>query len=197
MISNATGNTSYNFMLGKVVAIYAVAAAHFLPLPGDWIAASVGLFVFGFSSGFFTSAKYQDDFQLGRFWWKKLTRLGPDLLVINLFLLVLFLAQGKSGIWTWQTLTSLLGVKGFLTWFGLKNPSPFGAGIWFLTLLLIFYAVYPLLRFVAQIARGDRRVNTRRTAGAIRAKQLHPHGPRIFGSRLGASCSASARNGLT
>ncbi len=47
------GNTSYNFMLGKVVAIYAVVAAHFSPTTGNWIAASVGLFVFGFYLGVF------------------------------------------------------------------------------------------------------------------------------------------------
>ena len=149
-MQKAIPTTSYNFTIAKVVAIFVVAGAHFLPLPGDWIAASVALFVFGFSSSYFTSAKYHDSFRLGPFWRRKLYRLGPDLLVINLFLLGLFLVQGKQGIWTWQTLTCVFGVKGFLTWFGLGNPSPYGGGLWFLTLLLLFYAFYPGLRFIGR-----------------------------------------------
>jgi surface polysaccharide O-acyltransferase-like enzyme len=38
-----------------------------------------------------------------------------------------------------------LGFQGFLNWFYLPNPSPFGGGMWFFTLLLIFYGVYPFL----------------------------------------------------
>lgn len=143
--------TSTNFKVGKVIAILTVAAGHFLHLKGFWIAVTFGLFIFAFSSGYFTSLKYHLQFNYKVFWINKLHRLGMHFLVINLFLLGLFIVQSKPGIWTWQTLSSVLGVKGFVTWFGLENPSPFGAGLWFLTLLLIFYAVYPLLRRMTRL----------------------------------------------
>ncbi len=59
--------------------------------------------------------------------------------------MALFLVQRKPGIWTWETLPSLVGLKGFLTWFHIPSRSSFGAGLWFFTLLWMFYVVYPLL----------------------------------------------------
>jgi surface polysaccharide O-acyltransferase-like enzyme len=38
-----------------------------------------------------------------------------------------------------------LGQSGWLNWFGLPNPSPFGSGLWFFTLLLLFYLFYPVM----------------------------------------------------
>lgn len=52
-----------------------------------------------------------------------------------------------TGLGLWPAVTvGLFGLTGLLNWFGLADNSPFGAGMWFLTLLLIFYAIYPLLR---------------------------------------------------
>jgi surface polysaccharide O-acyltransferase-like enzyme len=48
----------------------------------------------------------------------------------------------------WQTLLHLVGLGGLLDWLGIANESPLGGGMWFLTLLLGFYALYPLLRLV-------------------------------------------------
>ncbi|MGB2755458.1 MAG: acyltransferase family protein [Phycisphaerae bacterium] len=144
-------NTSRNFELAKAVAILLVFTGHFGTGIGFfWVAVSIGLFVFGFSSAYFTSAKYHDSFRFGPFWERKLHRLVPDLLVINAFLLVLFIVQQRPGIWTWQTLVNVLGLNGFLNWFGLGNPSPFGRGLWFFTLLLLFYCAYPILRRVGR-----------------------------------------------
>ncbi len=39
-------------------------------------------------------------------------------------------------------------MTGFLNWLDIENNSPFGAGMWFLTLLLIFYAFFPFLRLL-------------------------------------------------
>ena len=140
--------TSSNFRVAKVAAILLVATGHFGVGVNLWVLLAVGLFVFAFSSGFFTEAKYAARFDFRGFWNQKLRRLGPEVLVIDVFLLVLFIVQGRSGIWTWQTPVSLVGLTGFLNWFGLPNPSPFGGGLWFFTLLLIFYAVYPALRLL-------------------------------------------------
>ena len=110
-----------------------------------WIPTTFALFVFAFSSGYFTSRKYHHPFSKGKFWYAKIVRLWYSILIIDIFLFVLFTIQQKDGIYTWQTLPSLIGVCGFLSWFKLGNPSPFGSGLWFFTLLLLFYLFYPLL----------------------------------------------------
>jgi surface polysaccharide O-acyltransferase-like enzyme len=110
-----------------------------------WIPTTFGLFIFAFSSGFFTSTKYRYSFSKQKFWYAKVVRLWYPILIIDIFLFFLFLVQQKPGVFSWQTLPSLIGVNGFLTWFNLANPSPFGAGLWFFTLLLLFYLLYPLL----------------------------------------------------
>ena len=141
---------SFNFRVARAVAILLVFTGHFgTGIAFFWVPVSIGLFVFGFSSAYFTSAKYHGRFQMAAYWKKKLYRLGPKLLVTDLFLLVLFILRGESGILTWQTPVNLLGLTGFLNWMHLANPSPFGAGLWFFTLLLLFYAVYPVLRKLA------------------------------------------------
>lgn len=141
---------SRSFHVAKALAILMVVTAHFLPGRGLWPAASVGLFIFGFSSGYFTSAKYARRLYLGEFWARKLGRLGPHLVLVDVVLLGIFILQGRQGIWTWQTALNVVGLTGLLNWFRMGNPSPYGAGLWFLTLLLIFYASYPLLRLSAR-----------------------------------------------
>ncbi|MBN1588457.1 MAG: acyltransferase family protein [Pirellulales bacterium] len=144
-------NTSDNFALAKTASIIMVVVGHFqLGYESTWILVTIGLFVFGFSSGFFTSAKYDERLPLAAYWQNKLFRLGPSLLVANAFLLGLFCFRGTPGIWTWQTPVSVLGLSGFLNWFGIPDASPFGAGLWFFTLLLIFYGVYPVLRWIGR-----------------------------------------------
>jgi hypothetical protein len=150
-MSETNATMSYNFEVAKVVAILLVFTGHFhTGVEGFWIIVSIGLFVFGFSSAFFTSAKYHDVFHFKPFWKNKAVRLVPDVLLINIFLLVLFLAQHREGLFTWQTGVHVLGLTGFLNWFGVDNPSPFGGGLWFFTLLLLFYAIYPLLRLIGR-----------------------------------------------
>ena len=136
---------SYNFEVAKVALILVVAIAHFGTGLNLWMPATVGLFVFGFASGYFTQDRYGERFNLYRFWIKKLQRLGPHLLVINAFLLCIFLVQRRDGIWSWQTPIAVLGLTGWLNWLQIPNASPFGAGLWFFTLLLLFYLVYPLI----------------------------------------------------
>ncbi|KPK48813.1 MAG: hypothetical protein AMK72_05955 [Planctomycetes bacterium SM23_25] len=148
--ASLSAKTSANFTLAKVLALLLVVTGHFLPGAALWPVVAVGLFILAFSSGYFTAARYHSHFDTQVFCSRKLLRLGPGLLAVDVFLLVLFLVQGKSGIWTWQTPLNMIGLTGFLNWFGVGNPSPFGRGLWFLTLLLIFYAAYPLLRLASR-----------------------------------------------
>jgi len=140
-------HASYNFALAKIGAILMVFTGHYF---GGvlWVPATVALFVMAFSSGFFTTFKYSGDFDYARFWRAKIERMGYRLLAVDIFLLALFLWQGKSGIWTWQTLLALPGLNGFFNWFSVPNLSPFGNGLWFLTVLWIFYLVYPGLEWI-------------------------------------------------
>jgi len=106
---------------------------------------------FGFSSGFFTYGKYgRRPFNLREYWQQKLFRLGFTLLLINTFLLILFLIQDRANIWSWHTLINVFGFSGYFTFFQIPNKSPFGRGLWFLTLLLIFYLVFPILKYLNQ-----------------------------------------------
>lgn len=105
----------------------------------------MGLLVFSITSGYFTAERYSPQVSWKYFWRRKITRLYPALLIIDVFLLLLFVVQGRDGIWTWHTIVNVIGLNGFLNWFHITNPSPFGAGMWFLTALLVFYAVYPIL----------------------------------------------------
>ena len=138
---------SRNFEVAKIAAILLVATGHFF---GGilWVPVTMALFVFGFSSALFTSSRYCETFAWRPFWKRKMTRLGPDLLVIALFLFILFLWEQRSGIFTVHTVINVFGLTGFLNWFGIRNQSPYGEGLWFFTLLIVFYLAYPLIRHV-------------------------------------------------
>jgi len=44
----------------------------------------------------------------------------------------------------------LFGLSGVLNWLDIHNRSGLGAGLWFFTLLLVFYLVYPMLAKLCQ-----------------------------------------------
>jgi len=139
-------NTSRIFKLLKVLSIFMVMVGHFFKeYDLLWVPVTVGLLIFSFSSGYFTALKYTGDFSWKNYWKKKIERLGMSLLVVNFALFILFLIQGRPGIWSWYSLVNIAGFNGFLNWFRIPDPSPFGAGMWFFTLLLIFYLCYPFL----------------------------------------------------
>lgn len=135
---------SRNFSFAKVVAIYTVVLGHWFSGTILWIPVTVGLFIFAFSSAYFTAIKYPDNMDLGYFWIQKLKRLGISLIVILIFLSCLLISKG-SVVYHWHTVVHFFGLSGFLNWFSIPNQSALGNGLWFLTLLLIFYIIYPLL----------------------------------------------------
>lgn len=143
---------SFNFQLAKVLGILIVATAHFFPDTMLWVPSTMALFIFGFSSAYFTHLKYSQHFDAFPYWTNKLSRLGYSLLVINTFLLVACSIVSSRTIWVWQTPLHLVGLSGLLDWLHIKNASPLGNGMWFFTLLLVFYGVYPLLRMANQHA---------------------------------------------
>lgn len=148
-----SSDISYNFSVAKVLSILMVATGHYF---GGllWIPTTIALFVFAFSSGYFSSLKYTGNFSVKQFWLAKVSRLGFSLLFINLFLLLLFLFQGKGNIFSLDSIIGMAGLSSILNWLNIPYKSPFGNGLWFLTVLYVFYLVYPL---VERINRNRRR----------------------------------------
>lgn len=147
---------SFNYSFAKVMAIAMVVLGHWtgslygLPV---WIPVTFGLFLFAYSSGYFTAALYGDRVDRSRFWRRKLQRLGVRYWVILAFIAALVALQGKP-ILHWHSLVHVAGLSGVLNWFAIPNHSALGAGLWFFTLLLLFYIVYPYLALVARSTLG-------------------------------------------
>lgn len=127
------------------MAILAVACGHYFPKTPLWVIAEVALVIFAFSSGYFTALRYAGHYDFGGFWRSKMSRLGVPLLVINVFLVILFIVVQRPGILSLHTPLALVGMSGLYDWLGIHNQSAFGNGLWFFTVLILFYFTYPLL----------------------------------------------------
>ena len=140
---------SKNFQAAKALAILFVCIGHYFKEIGIlWIPVTICLILFSWSSAYFTGLKYQGDFDKKMFWGNKVKRLLFRMLIINLFLCMLFIWQDKNGIFTWHSLINVLGFNGILNWLRIPNQSPFGAGMWYFTLLILFYIAYPLIELM-------------------------------------------------
>ncbi|MBB5019438.1 surface polysaccharide O-acyltransferase-like enzyme [Chitinivorax tropicus] len=175
-----TQDVSRNFETAKVLAILVVASGHFFPASAYWVIVSVALCMFGFASGYFTAQHYGPSPTVWPFIRNKLTRLGPDLLAINLLLLVVFIAKGEDHILSWQSLIGMLGLTGFLNWLHLPNPSPFGGGLWYFTLLLVFYVCYPALAKLLRPGAMGAILTAALLAGAFFLTHYVPYGHMLW-----------------
>ena len=147
---------SKNISVIKVLAIIGIVFGHFwalnqVPIPLMeywWVTSAIGLLVFSLTSGLFTAVKYTAGFDIKSYWIKKFWRIGIPFTVINCLLLILFLFQQREGLCSTQTAASWLGIHGFWTWFKIPQVGPYGAGLWFMTALILFYISYPLLEYI-------------------------------------------------
>jgi hypothetical protein len=150
---------SYNFQFAKVAALFAVIAGHFAQAHWHpwsaflWIPAQVGLAVFGFSSGYFSALRYREGFSLQAFWRAKIPRLLAPLLVADVFLLAILLVQGRENVFHWHSLPALLGLNGVFLLTQDPPQTPLGNGLWFFTLLWLFYLAFPALEKVNRSRR--------------------------------------------
>ena len=110
-----------------------------------WALGDIGIFYLSMSSAYYTALHYNAQQSMAHYWSRKVNRIGIQFLFINVLLFCYFLIQGKMGIFTLHSLVNLLGLNGFLNWFHIHDVSPFGAGQWFITILLIFYFIYPVI----------------------------------------------------
>jgi hypothetical protein len=149
--STNTSFISYNFHFAKVAALLAVIVGHYAQTvhhPSStflWIPTQIGLYVFGFSSGYFTGNKYRMDYSLNAFWLAKVPRLLGPLLVADVFLIALLLLQDQAQVFHWHSLFALFGLNGVFLWLGIPSQTPLGNGLWFFTLLWAFYLIFPCL----------------------------------------------------
>lgn len=134
---------SKNFSAAKVVCILLVVSSHWFTGTAMWPFATIALFVFGFSSAFFTGRIYHTNVDVAAFWRKKIRRLGVRYWLILSVLAVLLVVQGRN-IFHWHSLVHIMGLSGVLNLFG-PSKSALGAGLWFFTVLVLFYAAYPLM----------------------------------------------------
>ena len=148
---------SLNFSVAKVLAIFTVVLGHFGVRNfglSVWIPVTFGLFLFAFSSGYFTRLLYGEHVNRATFWRKKLERLAVRYWVVLALIAVIVAFKGKT-VLHWHSLVHAAGMSGVLNWFGIRNYSGLGAGLWFFTLLLLFYLAYPFLaRMAARKARA-------------------------------------------
>ncbi|MCU6498844.1 acyltransferase [Rugamonas sp. A1-17] len=175
---------SLNFSIAKVIAIFTVLAGHWFSPSILWIPVTVGLFIFAFSSGYFTSRRYGAGVDIGRFWKNKLERLGARYWVILGFLAVVVMLRGGV-LFHWHTLVHFLGLSGVLNWMGIHNRSGLGAGLWFFTLLLMFYLTYPLLAKVCRSAPRAMVVAASSTVIAIYLEERSRIGHELWLTSLG------------
>jgi hypothetical protein len=144
---------SFNFSVAKAVSILLVIIGHWFFWMNFWIPTVIGLFIFGFSSSYFTAMNEGVRVDMQAFWKKKLERLGLRYWFLLFCIAALLLIQGGK-VFHWHTLVHLFGLSGFLNVISGPSVSDLGRGLWFFTLLLLFYAVYPLLAklFVTRVA---------------------------------------------
>jgi hypothetical protein len=147
---------SANYSLAKVLSLLLVVIGHWFAANILWIPVTFGLFIFAFSSGFFTTKIYGTDLNVREFWAKKLQRLGLRFWVSLLFITILTTWQGQT-VLHWHSLVHLAGMSGIINWMSVPNQSSLGAGLWFFTLLLMFYVCYP---FLARVFTGELRTYT-------------------------------------
>lgn len=157
---------SLNYSLAKVAAIFTVLLGHWFAGTVLWVPVSFGLFVFAFSSAYFTARLYGVHVDKSHFWKRKLERLGVRFWLILAFLAVVMELKGRT-VLHWHSIVHFMGLSGALNWSGIPNLSALGAGLWFFTLLLIFYAAYPYLARLSQSRLSAAVVATGSTALAV------------------------------
>lgn len=106
-------------------------------------------------SGYFLHKKYgpQKKLNLKAFYYKRWKATMPAYIAVFLFAYLLNVAEtGKLfylEIPKWRLLLSFIGLDGYASW---VTPTYFITGEWFLGAILIAYALYPLLRLLANKA---------------------------------------------
>lgn len=178
----------------KVLSLLAICYGHIFSslsasagviMKNWWVIGDIGMFYFAMSSAYFTALRYNSAQAMRQYWPRKVRRIGLQFLFISFILLLFFIWRGDSGVFTVHTIVNLLGLNGFLNWLGIPNRSPFGAGQWFITLLFLFYLLYPLALW-----RGKRTASARLSIGlaavvCLTGQAFLPQGHSLWSTAFG------------
>jgi hypothetical protein len=145
---------------------YGLVTGHWFTDTILWIPVTFGLFIFAFSSALFTAYQYGTEVNQKTFWIKKAKRLGVRFVFISFFLSLLLLATGGT-VFHWHSLLHFTGLSGLLNWLQIPNQSSLGAGLWFFTLLLLFYLTYPYIAKLSASRQAASLVGLVATLGAL------------------------------
>lgn len=103
----------------------------------------------GFISAALLSTK---DYDFGTFLTKRFTRIYTSLCSCLFVVLIAHALLGKNVI-TQHTLLHFMGLSAFFDLFVVQNKATIGAGLWFITAIVVMYLVYPFLKklFIHQL----------------------------------------------
>ena len=104
----------------------------------------------GFISAALLSAR---DYDFGSFLIKRFTRIYISLIFCLIVILSAHALLGKKVI-TQHTLLHLMGLSAFFELFLVQNKTTIGAGLWFITAMILMYFVFPLLQKLFRHPRG-------------------------------------------
>ena len=108
--------------------------------------------VFLILSGAMLYYNHQNKLSLKAFYYKRWKSVYPVFYIIYLFFFFLrVLSSGRllyrsPGVEPWRLIYSLLGIDGYLNYGGLEISTWYLVGDWFLGVIIILYALYPLVQ---------------------------------------------------
>ncbi len=135
----------------RVWAIYFVFFAHIThkQVSSDWfllvlksISPGMTMSALGFASGYLLSKKYDMNFD-SKFYIKRLSRIFCSLWVCLTFIVLIHIYLGYKPL-NRHLIFHYMGLTLFLKMFGVKNMTSIGAGLWFITTILIMYFLLPV-----------------------------------------------------
>jgi len=114
----------------------------FCLLISDILSPGLTMSLLGFISGIVLSSKYEytrhADFLIARF-IRIYIPLITCLILISIYVTIL----GQSII-SQHSILHVMGLSGFFFLFGISSKSPLGQGLWFVTIIIVMYLLFPL-----------------------------------------------------
>ena len=128
----------------KIISMFVIAAVHFFDVPYSYVGGSIALLTFAFSSAYLLTKNNDREIKLYTYFKNKIIRIYSKIIIVFIFLAGLFYFSGIK-FTIGNILQNFFLISGIYNFINKPTEGPFGAGIWFITLLFIFYLVFPTL----------------------------------------------------
>ena len=147
----------YDFI--RSVAILVIFLAHILNIEGvnnavlltvRSLSPGLTMSLLGFLSALLLCSQDRD---VGSFLIKRFTRIYISLALCLSVVLTAHALLGKKVV-TYHVLLHAMGLTAFFEWLQVKNRATIGAGLWFITAILLMYFMLPLLQRLFRHPRG-------------------------------------------